>query len=155
MSLTNLRIANYLELETTCNMERVREFQYVYLIVFTKELKRRPIFVSKKAIAPVREKPILRAKPITPITVSAAAIKTESTYLVLKTWDNNSSYLGDRVISILVIERGTRRPPFWQSVFEKQNIKKGDILREGNNGRLVNVKQGVEVEHSVFLGVAR
>ncbi|WP_319418879.1 hypothetical protein [Pleurocapsa sp. FMAR1] len=154
MSLTNLRIANYLELETTCNMERVREFQYVYLIVFTKELKRRPIFVSKKAIAPVREKPILRAKPITPVFVSVPETR-EAIYTVLKVWDNGSSYRGDHVHSVLIIERGSRRAPFWASVFEKQCIDRGDVLRKSDNGRLVKVQGADELEHSIYLGASR
>ena len=158
MSLTNLRLANYLELETTCDMELVREFQYVYLVVFAKELKRRPTFISKKAIAPVKQRPILRTTKVNirealrPVSVPETK---ETTYTVLKTWDNGSSYLGDRVISVLVIERETRRSAFWTSVFEKQCIEKGDVLREGNNSRLVKVNQGAELEHSIYLGASR
>ncbi len=154
MSLTNLRIATHLKLETTCDLERVTEFKYVYLVVFSKELKRRPTFVSKQAIAPAITKPVLRAKEIrealTPILASAP-LKTESTYTVLKMWDNGSSYLGDRVISVLVIEVGTRRPPFWTSVFEKQNIRETDVLTYGYNHRMVKVNQEAEVAHSIYL----
>ena len=161
MSLTNLKIARHLQLESTCDIEYIREWKHIFLVVFTKELKRHPTFVSKIAIAPVKQRPILRTTKVNirealrPITVFVPETK-ETTYTVLKTWDNGSSYLGDRVISVLVIERGSRRPPFWQSVFLKQCIEKGDVLREGNNARLVKVNQGAnELEHSIYLGASR
>ena len=154
MSLTNLRIASHLKLEAACDMERVVEFRHVYLVVFTKEIKRRPTFISKKAIAPAKPKPVIRTKQITKALtsiLSSAPIKTESTYCVLKTCDNGSSYLGDRVISVLVSETGTRRAPFWNSVFLKQNINKGDLLTYGFNHRMIKVNQESEVAHSIYL----
>ena len=164
----NLAIANHLGLEATQEILYVREFKYVYLVVFVKGLCRRPTFVSKQVkqildaifkpmdvgVALGTPKPILRAKPSTPIVVSVPETK-ETTYTVLRTWDNGSSYLGNRVISVLVSEVGTRRPAFWASVFLKQCIEKGDVLREGNNSRLVKVNQGAELEHSIYLGASR
>ena len=64
-----------------------------------------------------------------------------SLYRVVKTWDNGSSWYGDRVISVLVQPVDNSEKPYWESVFLHQGIQRGDLLREGSGGRLVKANR--------------
>ena len=61
----------------------------------------------------------------------------ESLFRVVKTWDNYSSYLGDRIISVLVQNVKNNEKPWWDNVFLHQDIKAGDILSVGYGGSLI------------------
>lgn len=134
MSLTNLAIAKHLKLESTCYMERVVEFQHVYLVVFA--FRRRPTFVSRKAIAQPKTvvKPILRKQQPIPVVTPECEV-----YRVVKTWDNGGRYSAGRVISVLIQPVDCSERPFWESVMLSQGIERNDILKRGRGRCLVKV----------------
>lgn len=70
-------------------------------------------------------------------TLKSEVCNLKSLYRVLKTWDNGSSWYGDRVISVLVQNTNNREKPWWSSVFLAQGIHRGDILRFGSGDRFV------------------
>ena len=145
MSLTNIYIAKQLGYESTCDLEYVREWAYVY---FVKPVTGNCTLVSKRAIAAVKAsyevtkvvaKPVLKPKPKTvikpivrrnPVIVPVEKHECEF-YRVVKTWDNKSSFSGGRVISVLVQPVDYSETPFWESVMLSQSIERDDILKRG------------------------
>ncbi len=88
-------------------------------------------FVSKSFTRRVVKAPTQKLKP-QPET---------KLYRVVKTWDNGSSWYGDRVISVLVQPVDNSEKPYWESVFLHQGIQRGDLLRRGAGRRLVKANR--------------